>query len=90
MKMTFCLSGEIYNNLRRLDNRAVRNRCILDDHDNTVANDEAKILAITFLHVILVDHPDVPADTRVFIDDGSSNGRVGSNPQRHLSTLHRL
>jgi hypothetical protein len=83
--------GEIFDiDLRPLDDRAIRNRCVLDDHNDAIANDEAKILAITFLHMILVDHPDVTADARVLIDDGSLDGRVCSDSQRNLSILHRL
>ena len=65
-----------YMYLCRLDNRAVRNRSVLDDNNNAVANHKAKILAITFLDVILIDHPDVAAYARVLIDDGSLDGRV--------------
>jgi hypothetical protein len=83
--------GEIFDiDLRPLDDRAIRNRCVLDDHNDAIANDEAKILAITFLHMILVDHPDVTADARVLIDDRSLNDCVCSNAQRNLATLHRL
>ena len=66
--------------LCRLDNRAVRNRSVLDDNNNAVANHKAKILAITFLDVILIDHPDVAAYARVLIDDGSLDGRVCPDP----------
>ena len=90
MNMTSACPVRSMNNLRPLDDHAVRNRCILDDYNNAVANDEAKILAITVLHVIPVDDPDITADARVLIDDGSLNDRVGSDSQRHFPTLHRL
>ena len=76
--------------LCRLDNRAIRDRSVLDDNNNAVANYKAKILTSTILNVILIDHPDVPAYAGVLIDDGSLDGRVCSDPQRNLSTLHGL
>ena len=78
------------SDLRPLDDRPVRNGCVLDDDNNAVANNKAKILAVTFLHVILVDHPHVTTDARVLIDYGSLDDRVCSNPQRNLSTFQRL
>ncbi|MCE3242514.1 MAG: hypothetical protein K0Q83_3021 [Deltaproteobacteria bacterium] len=68
------------SDLRPLDDRAVRNRCVLDDDDNAIANYEAKVLTVTFLHAILVKHPDITADARVLIDDRSLNDCGSQSP----------
>ena len=39
---------------------------------------------LPFLHAILVDHPDIAADARVFIDDRSLDHRVCANTQTEL------
>ena len=88
--MTSVCSVRSMNNLRPLDDCAIGNRCVLDDDNNAVTDNEAKILVITFLHVILVDHPDIASDSRVLINDSSLNDRVCSNTQGNLAALRRL
>jgi hypothetical protein len=63
-----------------LDHHPIRNGGVLDDDDNTVADDKAQVFLVGLLHVVLVHDPDMTSDPGVFVDNGFGDRRVGPHP----------